>query len=43
MVCTKILRLFDESTTTERYLHLREDWYSAQVNVGKQLIIARTF
>ncbi|TPX63675.1 hypothetical protein SpCBS45565_g06433 [Spizellomyces sp. 'palustris'] len=39
----KILRLFDESTTTERYLHLREDWYSTDVNVGDYIHVLGVF
>ncbi|KAK9768425.1 DNA replication endonuclease-helicase Dna2 [Basidiobolus ranarum] len=39
----KILRLFNENTGMERYLHLREDWWHTLVNVGDYVHIVGEF
>ncbi|KAJ3294016.1 Tripartite DNA replication factor [Borealophlyctis nickersoniae] len=39
----KVLRLLDESETAERFLHLREDWWDTDVNVGDYIHVVGDF
>ncbi|KAJ3036787.1 Tripartite DNA replication factor [Rhizophlyctis rosea] len=39
----KVLRLFDEAQTSEKYLHLREDWWDTDVNVGDYVHVIGEF
>ncbi|KAI8816487.1 DNA replication factor Dna2-domain-containing protein [Fimicolochytrium jonesii] len=39
----KKLRLFNEQEQNERFLHLREDWWTTDVNVGDYIHVIGTF